>query len=71
MRIDVQNIEQDALLVLYEVDLSYIGGDVYRFHSGMNGLRQPQSGSAISMSHTRWRRLALRLTERGQVTGQC
>ncbi|AHF77897.1 Minor tail protein L [Sodalis praecaptivus] len=40
MRIDVQNIEQDALLVLYEVDLSYIGGDLYRFHSGLNGLRQ-------------------------------
>lgn len=28
--------EQDAMLDLYEVDLSVIGGDIYRFHNGLN-----------------------------------
>lgn len=41
MRIDVTNIEQKAMLELYEIDLSRFGGDIYRFHDGMNGVLQP------------------------------
>ena len=41
MRIDVADLQQNAMLDLYEVDLSRFGGDVYRFHDGMNGLLKP------------------------------
>ena len=41
MRIAVTQIEQSAMLDLYEVDLSRFGGNVYRFHDGMNGLLKP------------------------------
>ncbi|WP_413730785.1 phage minor tail protein L [Sodalis sp. RH22] len=41
MRIDVTQIEQPAELDLYEVDLTEYGGDIYRFHSGMNERLQP------------------------------
>nr|WP_239558830.1 phage minor tail protein L [Morganella morganii] len=41
MRITVTQIEQSAMLDLYEVDLSRFGGNVYRFHDGMNGLLKP------------------------------
>ncbi|WP_213993874.1 phage minor tail protein L [Sodalis sp. dw_96] len=41
MRIDVTQIEQPALLELFEVDLTEFGGDIYRFHSGLNGRLQP------------------------------
>jgi len=41
MLIDVTVIEQDAFLEFFDVDLSQFGGDLYRFHSGLNGLRQP------------------------------
>lgn len=33
-------IEQDVLLSLYELDLTHIGGDLFRFHAGMNELKQ-------------------------------
>lgn len=33
-------IEQDVLLELYELDLTHIGGERFRFHSGLNALRQ-------------------------------
>ncbi len=33
-------IEQDILLELYEVDLTHIGGDLLRFHSGVNDIRK-------------------------------
>ncbi|EOZ4992344.1 phage minor tail protein L [Morganella morganii] len=41
MRIAITQIEQSAMLDLYEVDLSRFGGNVYRFHDGMNGLLKP------------------------------
>lgn len=41
MRIAVTQIEQSAMIDLYEVDLSRFGGNVYRFHDGMNGLLKP------------------------------
>jgi lambda family phage minor tail protein L len=41
MRIAVTQIEQSAMLDLYEVDLSRFGGNVYCFHDGMNGLLKP------------------------------
>ncbi|MEM8171448.1 phage minor tail protein L [Morganella morganii] len=41
MRIAVTQIEQSAMLNLYEVDLSRFGGNIYRFHDGMNGLLKP------------------------------
>lgn len=41
MRINVADLQQNAMLDLYEVDLSRFGGDVYRFHDGMNGLLKP------------------------------
>ncbi|MEM8239363.1 phage minor tail protein L [Morganella morganii subsp. sibonii] len=41
MRIAVTQIEQSAMLDLYEVDLSRFGGNVYRFYDGMNGLLKP------------------------------
>ncbi|ENO7355541.1 phage minor tail protein L [Morganella morganii] len=41
MWIAVTQIEQSAMLDLYEVDLSRFGGNVYRFHDGMNGLLKP------------------------------
>lgn len=41
MRIAVTQIEQSAMLDLYEVDLSRFGGNVYRVHDGMNGLLKP------------------------------
>lgn len=34
-------IEQDVLLSLYELDLTPMGGDLFRFHDGMNELKQP------------------------------
>lgn len=40
MRIEVAQIETNVPLELYEVDLTAIGGDVMRFHAGMNGKRQ-------------------------------
>ncbi|PHI29683.1 phage minor tail protein L [Budvicia aquatica] len=33
-------IEQDVLLSLYELDLTHIGGDLFRFHDGVNELKQ-------------------------------
>lgn len=33
-------IEQDVLLSLYELDLTLIGGDLFRFHDGLSELKQ-------------------------------
>lgn len=33
-------VEQDVLLSLYELDLTQIGGDLFRFHDGLNELKQ-------------------------------
>ncbi|MGL4466554.1 MAG: phage minor tail protein L [Plesiomonas shigelloides] len=41
MIFETARIEQDALLVLYDVDMTAFGGDVYRFYAGMTELRQP------------------------------
>lgn len=30
---------QDVLIELFELDLTHIGGDLFRFHSGMNEIR--------------------------------
>lgn len=39
MRQESVKIEQSALIELFDVDLTHIGGDVYRFHAGTNELR--------------------------------
>ncbi|OVZ99012.1 phage minor tail protein L [Yersinia frederiksenii] len=41
MRIAVAQIEVEAIIDLYEVDFTFLGGDILRFHAGMNGLREP------------------------------
>lgn len=41
MRIAVTEIEMDALLELYEVDLTAVGGARFRFHAGLNGQFAP------------------------------
>ncbi|WP_416777509.1 phage minor tail protein L [Xenorhabdus budapestensis] len=41
MRVAVTELGQNAILNLYEIDLTTFGGDVYRFHDGMNGKLQP------------------------------
>ncbi|PHM37200.1 phage minor tail protein L [Xenorhabdus innexi] len=41
MRIAVTELGQAAILNLYEIDLTAFGGDIYRFHDGMNGRLQP------------------------------
>lgn len=40
MRIEVAQLETNVPLELYEIDLTSVGGDVFRFHSGMNGMLQ-------------------------------
>ena len=40
LRIEVAQIETNVPLELYEVDLTSIGGDVFRFHAGKNGRLQ-------------------------------
>lgn len=32
---------QDVLVELFDLDLTHIGGDLFRFHSGMNEIRSP------------------------------
>lgn len=41
--LELSNLEQDALLDLYDVDISDIAGEktIFRFHSGTNGIRKP------------------------------
>lgn len=39
--LDTSKLEQDALIDLFDLDLTHLGGDFLRFHSGMNELRQP------------------------------
>lgn len=39
--------EVDAKIVLYDFDLSGIGGDVFHLHNGMNGLNQPVTWRGI------------------------
>lgn len=43
MLIDLSKIEQDAIVNLYDVDLSEIAGTktIFRFHNGLNELRKP------------------------------
>ncbi|QPX74985.1 putative tail protein [Serratia phage vB_SmaS_Opt-169] len=38
MRIESDSLEQTASVILFEVDLTPIGGDVHRFHGGLNQL---------------------------------
>ncbi|WP_038215303.1 phage minor tail protein L, partial [Xenorhabdus bovienii] len=41
MRIEVTELSQNAILNLYEIDLTAFGGDIYRFHDGLNGKLEP------------------------------
>lgn len=37
---EIQKLEPSAIIELFEIDATSIGGDVLRFHAGTNGLRQ-------------------------------
>lgn len=38
---EIQKLAPSAQVVLFEVDMSALGGDIYHFHGGTNELRQP------------------------------
>lgn len=37
---EIQKLSPSAIIEMYEIDTTNIGGDIYRFHSGKNGLTQ-------------------------------
>ncbi|WP_269933903.1 phage minor tail protein L [Serratia liquefaciens] len=41
MRIAITEIDMDALLELYDIDLTHVGGERFRLHNGVNGMLKP------------------------------
>lgn len=41
IKTDIQKLEPGALVELFRLDMTGVGGDVRYFHAGTNGLRQP------------------------------
>jgi phage-related protein len=58
---EIQKLSPSSIIELYEIDASNIGGDIYRFHSGKNGLTsdvvwagQTYSAFPIEVSGFEW-----------------
>src|SRR5690606_25865634 len=67
MYADIQSLGQSALIELFELDLTPLGGDIFRFHAGTNELGTPIVWAGNSYQPMPIQAEGFDITTRGQL----